>query len=118
MTARGSSASFNGRCGADAAGGAGGTATVGAGLTAGASGFGEAVSASAGSGFGFGVSALVLYVVPGVGDVIATVGRVVSGPTPMPVPVTSRETLSPSALTLTFALAVPDVVGVKRTVTA
>jgi hypothetical protein len=89
MTARGSSASFNGRSGADAAGGAsagvagltagaglvsmvgaldvgealtgarsgaGGTATVGAGLTTGASGFGEGVSASAGSGFGFGVS--------------------------------------------------------------
>jgi len=80
MAARGSSALFNGRSGADAAGGtsagvagltagaglvsmvgaldvgealtgarsgASGTATLGAGLTAGASGFGEGVSASA-----------------------------------------------------------------------
>jgi hypothetical protein len=37
---------------------------------------------------------------------------------PVPVPVTSRETLSPSAVKLTFTPAVTDVVGLKRTVTA
>jgi hypothetical protein len=35
----------------------------------------------------------------------------------MPVPVTTRETLPPFAVKLTFALTVADVVGVKRTVT-
>src|SRR2546426_6194940 len=36
----------------------------------------------------------------------------------MPVPITAREMVSPSAVKLAFALAVADAVGVKRTVTA
>src|SRR2546428_11840553 len=36
----------------------------------------------------------------------------------MPVPVRIRETVSPSALALRFTVAVADVIGVKRTVTA
>ena len=47
---------------------------------------------------------------------IATVGATVS--VPVPVPVTSREIVSPSAVKLTFTLDVVVVVGVKRTVTA
>ena len=47
---------------------------------------------------------------------IATVGGIVSGT--MPVPVRIRETVSPSALAVRFAVAVADVIGVKRTVTA
>ena len=39
-------------------------------------------------------------------------------PVAVPLPVTSREMLSPSAVKFTFAVAVADVVGVKRTVTA
>jgi hypothetical protein len=49
--------------------------------------------------------------------VTVTVGRVVSPAAPAPLPDTSLETLSPSALTLTFTLDVPVTVGVKRTVT-
>ena len=45
---------------------------------------------------------------------MATVGGVVS----VPLPVTIREMVSPSAVKLTFAVAVAAVVGVKRTVTA
>ena len=45
---------------------------------------------------------------------MATVGGVVSGA----LPVTSREMVSPSTVKLTLTLAVADVVGVKRTVTA
>jgi len=59
--------------------------------------------------------ALVLKVAPDVGDVMATVGATVS--VPMPIPVTRRVKVSPSALKLTFTLAVAAVVGVKRTVT-
>jgi len=51
-----------------------------------------------------------------VGDVMATVGGAVSIETPLPV--TIREMVSPFAVTLTFALTVADVLGVKRTVTA
>jgi hypothetical protein len=58
----------------------------------------------------------VLYVEPEVGEVIATVGGVVSTATPVPVAI--REMVSPSAAKLTFTEAVADVVGVKRTVTA
>jgi hypothetical protein len=58
----------------------------------------------------------VLYVEPEVGEVIATVGGVVS--TVTPVPVATRAMMSPSAAKLTFTEAVADVVGVKRTVTA
>ena len=47
---------------------------------------------------------------------IATVGGVVS--VPLPVPVTSREKVSPFAVKLTFALTVANVVWVKRTATA
>ena len=49
------------------------------------------------------------------GDVIATVGGVVS--MAMPVPLAFREKVSPSAVKLTFVVAVAGVVGVKRTVT-
>jgi hypothetical protein len=51
-----------------------------------------------------------------VGDVMVTVGGVVS--VPIPVPVRSREMVSPSAVKVTFVFTVADVVGVKRTVTA
>jgi hypothetical protein len=50
-----------------------------------------------------------------VGVVIATVGGVGSGATP--VPVTIREMLSPSAVKFTFTVAVTATVGLKRTVT-
>jgi predicted transporter len=49
-----------------------------------------------------------------VGVVMVTVGAVES----VPVPVTIRERVSPSAAKLTFVVAVADVVGVKRTITA
>src|SRR6266545_6453672 len=49
-----------------------------------------------------------------VGDVMVTVGGVVS--VPLPVPVASRERVSPSAVKVTFVLTVADAVGVKRTV--
>jgi hypothetical protein len=58
----------------------------------------------------------VLYVGPEVGEVIATVGGVVSSATPVPVAI--RAIPSPSAAKLTFTEAVADVVGVNRTVTA
>jgi hypothetical protein len=45
--------------------------------------------------------------------VIATVGAVAS----VPLPVTIPEVVSPSAVKVTLAVAVADVVGVKRTVT-
>jgi hypothetical protein len=48
-----------------------------------------------------------------VGDVMVTAGSV----TPTPIPVTSREIASPSALKLTLVFTVAEVVGVKRTVT-
>jgi hypothetical protein len=48
-----------------------------------------------------------------VGEVTATVGAVASAP----VPVTIRERVSPSAVELTFVVAVAAAVGVKRTVT-
>jgi hypothetical protein len=51
-----------------------------------------------------------------VGEVIATVGGVVSGVPPMPV--TDRERLSPSAVKLTFEVTVALLVGVKRTMTS
>src|SRR5216110_2938923 len=51
-----------------------------------------------------------------VGVVMVTVGGVVSAP-PLPVPVASREVVSPSAAKLMFTLAVAAVVGLKRTVT-
>src|SRR5437762_922773 len=57
----------------------------------------------------------VLYVEPEVGVVIAIVGGVASPVTP--VPVASREMISAPAAKLTFAEAVADEVGVKRTVT-
>jgi len=57
----------------------------------------------------------VLYVAPEVGVVIAIVGGVASPVTP--VPVASREMISAPAAKLTFAEAVADEVGVKRTVT-
>jgi len=56
-----------------------------------------------------------------VGDVIVTVGGVVSGlplPPSVPVPVMIREMVSESTVKLTLAVAVADRVGVKRTVTA
>src|SRR5437867_273344 len=53
-----------------------------------------------------------------VGDVIVIAGGVVSGPVPVPVPVASREMVSPSAVKVTFVLTVADAVGGKRTVTA
>jgi len=59
---------------------------------------------------------LVLNVGADVGDVIATVGGI--GSVPVPVPLTTRVKLSPSALKLTLVDAVASVVGVKRTVTA
>ena len=46
---------------------------------------------------------------------MATVGGVISDP--MPMPVTIREMTSPSAVKLTFAVAVAAVIGLKRTVT-
>jgi len=51
-----------------------------------------------------------------VGVVIATAGGTVS--VAMPVAVTTRETLPPFAVKLTFALTVADTVGLKRTFTA
>jgi len=60
--------------------------------------------------------ALVLNVGADVGDVMATVGGI--GSVPVPVPLTRRVKLSPSALKLTLVDAVASVVGVKRTVTA
>ena len=59
--------------------------------------------------------ALVLKVGLEVGEVMVTVGAVVS--VAVPVPVRIRETVSPSAVKLTFTVAVAEVVGVKRTVT-
>src|SRR5712691_3538539 len=59
---------------------------------------------------------LVLYVEPEVSKVIAMVGGIVSSA--MPVPVRIRERVSPSATKLTFVVAIANVVGVKRTVTA
>jgi len=53
-----------------------------------------------------------------VGDVIVIAGGVVSGPVPVPVPVASREMVSPLAVKVAFVLTVEDAVGVKRTVTA
>jgi len=50
-----------------------------------------------------------------VGVVIATVGGAVS--VAMLVPVTTRETLPPFAVKLTFALTVADTTGLKRTFT-
>jgi len=61
---------------------------------------------------------LVVKVGLDVGDVMVIAGGVVSGPVPVPVPVAGRETVSPSAVKLTFVLTVADAVGVKRTVTA
>jgi hypothetical protein len=57
----------------------------------------------------------VLYAALAVGDVIATVGFVVSDPVPLPV--TIRDMDPPFALKLIVALTVVAVVGVKRTVT-
>src|SRR5438094_2875186 len=59
--------------------------------------------------------ALVLKVGLEVGEVMVTVGAVVS--VAVPVPVRIREMVSPSAVKLTFTVAVAEVVGVKRTVT-
>jgi hypothetical protein len=57
---------------------------------------------------------LVVYVAPA-GWVIVTVGGVASGT--IPVPVTARETVSPSAAKLTLVVEVATDVGVNRTVT-
>ena len=57
---------------------------------------------------------VVLWVEAEVGEVMVTVGGVVS----VPLPVTIRAMVSPSAVKLIFAVAVAAVVGVKRTVTA
>jgi hypothetical protein len=46
---------------------------------------------------------------------MSTLGAVASA---VPVPFTSREIVSPFAVKLTFALAVTEAVGVKRTTTA
>jgi hypothetical protein len=48
---------------------------------------------------------------------MATVGGIVSV-VAMPVPVTILELVSPSAVKLTFAVAIADVVGLNRTVIA
>jgi hypothetical protein len=53
-----------------------------------------------------------------VGDVMAIDGAIVSAADPVPVAVTIPEIVSPFAVKLTVALAVVDVVGVKRTRTA
>src|SRR5207247_8799259 len=57
---------------------------------------------------------LVLKLAPKVGEVIATVGGVAS----IALPVMIREMVPPLAAKSTFAVAVADVVGVKRTVTS